>query len=684
MVEGPKNESGAGGGASAGITLCPSGAIVSDDGGTIGRAAVSRDKASGRGAGSDRGSSGRLSASPSGFRRVVGFLFVLAAAYIGTMDASSWQGWVSLANRGVAELSAWLGIEIGEAGNAADAGAVLTGTDEAMVAEPATATAEDDEKGEPPAWWLWIVGLNLAWVWLALVAGLFVCGLMLVPMSRVSFVVVWALVGLVAWCVGEALGWALSWRAVVLGAAASGYLVHLWTRRSSMSLLGIFGLLLLVTGGFGATHGWFARGWLWIGGAIGARSAGFVADWGEELAWGTALLLAMLGALWSRTKTIHFLSAAVLIALSYHCVMSGRVEVKAFEWRADGEFAVVSRVAVSEGGAERTRELLTQEDVSISNVTAWRWVAALEMIVVAAVLLYKGLGVGALNVAFALAWVFLGCELYQSIGMMSLTRMAFDPITAAMQQNPGAARGKTSDPFSNMGLPVEGAARKEGSREGDVPRASSGAASASQPHARTTATHGVVTEAELAKARAAAIASMSQSQSQAQSRELALPIWIYMTAVLAGLIAVAGVGELARTEAGRVWLICALWFGLGMALVSMWFADPKQTNQTWLSWISDWTQSRYKLHAAWLAFLATLSIGGIWALRPASRSDAWLRASITCVFAGTALSLSAIAVLTRFGGFPPMPVWMWGAVAAGQSSLAWILMTHMNWKKREA
>jgi hypothetical protein len=178
----------------------------------------------------------------------------------------------------------------------------------------------------------------------------------------------------------------------------------------------------------------------------------------------------------------------------------------------------------------------------------------------------------------------------------------------------------------------------------------------------------------LAVARAAALTGVKQ----VAWREVVLPVWIYLTAILAGLIAITGLNVLSAKQPNRAWISYALWLALGIGLAAMWFSIPKQSAQSWTSWLSDWTQSKYKLHIVWLFFLGTTAIAGCWALRPNSRPDWWMHASVVCAFAGTTLSLIGVAVLIYCGGFAPLPVWTYAAIAVGQSSLAWILMMYLS------
>jgi hypothetical protein len=159
---------------------------------------------------------------------------------------------------------------------------------------------------------------------------------------------------------------------------------------------------------------------------------------------------------------------------------------------------------------------------------------------------------------------------------------------------------------------------------------------------------------------------------------------MYLTAILAAVIGVSGLQSLWPGAGYRRSVTIALWVGLAVSLTALWQSQPKEAGQSWLSWLSDWSQSHYKLHVVWLMFLGTMAVAGAWALRRDSRARTWLHASVVCAFLGTAVTLVGLAMLSRFGGVEPMQeVWKYGAIAAGQSSIAWILLMYLNLSPRE-
>lgn len=541
--------------------------------------------------------------SASAFGRLFGFLLVLIAVYLGTMDSEHWN-----------RLVTWGG----------------------------QSTAAPAPQLEP------LVGDWLRWC-IALVCAL--GALSLTHAKPFSLLVAAGTVAVTMYGVTTLLEIQLSWRAIVLVAVALGYLIYSVPRPASASAVGIFGLCLTVLASLGAARGWFDWGPLLS--RLGPGLARLASDWSEELSWLTVLLLSFLGVFYSRTRPIRFFIAVLLLVLAYHCVMAGRTEIRSFPGLA------------GPGG-----EQLTQPDVSYANVEAWRWVAAVECVLIAVVLLYKALGMGCLNVAFAIAWMFLGCGFYNSIRTLSLGRLVVDWTTAS----------GTVQPFSNMGLPLADPAATDHNAGARTGSPTAGVNAPAQRLGARTTTAGAVSDAELQRARAAALASIAK---QGTWRELVLPGWIYLTAILAGVIGVSGLRMLLGGEAGRAWMSYALWLGFGIGLAAAWFADPKESTQTWTSWLSDWTQSRHKLHIVWLIFVGTAAVAGSWALRPRSREHPWIQASIACAFAGTALSLIAVTILIHLGGFAPLPVWTYGAIAAGQSSLAWILLMYLSVSARK-
>jgi hypothetical protein len=445
------------------------------------------------------------------------------------------------------------------------------------------------------------------------------------------------LIAATAFCADLLLQTDSSWRPIVVGAVALGYLIQSTSRPARLSGVGVVGLILVGLAGFGAVRGWYDAS------RLGGGSWQFASNWGEELTWLTILTLATVGILCSRTRPIHFLITMLLVAIAYHCIMEGRTEIRAFP-------------SLTKPGAP----LVTQLDVSYANIAAVRWAVAIELILIAAVLLYRAMGTGALSVAFALAWMLLGCGFYDSLRTLSLERLVADLGTAA-----------NMSPLTNMGLPLAAS-------DPSSPTGSSRATPRRLARHRGQPARGLSTAPPTKEQLAAAEDAARATVRRTTWRELLLPAWMYVTAILAGVIAVAGLRMLLAGPPGRIWVSYALWLTFGIALAALWFADPKEPAQPWQSWLSGWTQSRYKLHVAWLFFIGAAAVAGSWAMQPLSRQDRWMNAAMICPFIGTALSLIGVSGLIFRGGFAPLPVWIYIVIAAGQSSLAWVLMMHMS------
>jgi len=607
----------------------------------------------------------KMEAHASFFRRVVGLILVMIAAYVGSMDAKAWNAWGEWAGKTYTDLRGQVHGGVG----------ALEPTD---AGDKATKSDADQVEQAARKW---------PWLWLCLMGVPAIGALSLIPSKPFSLLVTSALVVITCYGGDVLLGIGLSWRTIVLCAVALAYVIHSVPRPPPLSALGIFGLLLVVCACLGAARGWYD--WSPLANRMGAGPAALAANWGEELMWLTVLILSVVGVLCSRTKPVHFFIGVLLAMLAYHCVMSGRVEIKAFERSVEGEL-VTAAYDASTGGQ------ITEQDDSFSNVEAWRWVMAIELVLIVAVLLRKAMGMGSLNVAFALAWMFLGCSLYDSMRTVSLARLWADLGSASgvmSGSRPGTGHSSSLEPLANWGLPTaqppgqSRAGSPQSIREASKPGMGNSTGQLTPDNLRTAncstlpATHlprqtpiASGTDRELATARAAALATVKQ----VTWRELALPLWMFLTAILAGIIAITGLRILLDGEGCRAWLSYALWLVFGIGLTALWFADPKEPQQSWMGWVSDWTQSRFKLHVVWLIFAGTLAVTGSWALRSRGHVESWIHASIGCAFLGTALTLIGVAILIYFGGFAPLPVWMYGAIAAGQSSLAWILMMHLS------
>lgn len=173
-------------------------------------------------------------------------------------------------------------------------------------------------------------------------------------------------------------------------------------------------------------------------------------------------------------------------------------------------------------------------------------------------------------------------------------------------------------------------------------------------------------------------------------------VWTLLMFAFAGVIAVAGIAASFRTTASRLPPFALICIGLGIcvgALIGLQGARAASisaaTTQPALqqlvtslrvavAWILGTLQDKY----AWVAFLAVGSfiaaVCGLAALRPTSNPKRWIMAAIVVIFIGTAASLAGISVLERQADFPPLAVGAIGAVAAGQSFFAWVLLSLLH------
>lgn len=439
-------------------------------------------------------------------------------------------------------------------------------------------------------------------------------------------------------------------------ASVFGYLVHSRGESAGLSFRGLAALLIVVAASVGIVGGWYD--FSGVAPRIGPSVARLANEWGDECTWAAVLVLTAIGVASSRTKPVHFLIAVMLGALAWHCIESGLVEFKSFPRleTIDGSVPVV-------------------EDRSLRNVELWRWVVAAELVLLSLVLLHLSLGMGALNTAFGLAWMFVGLSVYQSVGSLSLVRTVRDGVAAsATISGAGSAAGQSA-PLFNWGLPLgAGAAASRPSPAGGASESRTAFSAAGETNAKTAA----ASNPELEAARQQAIRSV---QRLATVREVAPFAWMFLTAILAGLISVTGVSMMTGSAAVRLGVLCGLWLLLGIGATTL-FLTWSQTTETWIGWLANLRYSRHHTAAVWLAFIASAAVMGFWALRRDADLGAWVHASAAAMLLGTCLSLGATAILIYFGGFPNLPTWVYVAVAAGQSSLMWVLLLEQNFTAR--
>ncbi len=545
-----------------------------------------------------------------------------------------------------------------------------------------------------PTWAGWLARLGEPWAgessrWVS--AGLLIiAGASFLRCRPIFFLLTSASIMLTAYCADQLLGASVS-RAVdgclgdgmagrMLPASAMGfgYLVHLAPRAGAFSTRGLFGLLVVALAGLGMVHGWYYDGLEWVAPKLGGSAERLAAEWNSECAWAVALIFVAIGVASSRTSSIHVLIAIMLGALAYDCVQTGSVHIEVFP--------------------ELGKSLPTE---SLRNVALWRWIAAGELVLFGMVLLHQALGMGAISVAFAVAWMAVGMSVYRSVGTMTACRILNSALAARVEAAGVAPRAM--DPLANMGLPVTttltgplradrtgAASSTDGSMPtnprtapaGPVPAGTAGSppSGVSENHANT---QQQTTPASGQTAAEQSFAELIRSGDPREAVGLFLPFaWMTITAGLAGLLTVVGLRMLSSSSAGRTWLLIGLWFVLGLGCAWLWTVWPRNPDQSWLQWLAGFLFSRYHGHLIWLTFLASVAVVGIWAVRGSGSDESWIFSGIYAAFVGTALTLVATAVLIQYGGFPRLPVWTYIVIAAGQSALAWILMMHLTLRGR--
>lgn len=437
--------------------------------------------------------------------------------------------------------------------------------------------------------------------------------------------------------------------------AAFGFLAHGRPDQAKTSVRGVIGLVLVAAAALGTVHGWYD--WTPLASRIGPDAQKVLSERRSEFIWATVIILTAIGVASSRTKPIHLMIALMLGAMAWHCVSSGMIEIRSFPELA------------------RLGQVPSVEDSSYRNVAIWRWVVAGEMVLLGVILLHLSLGMGSLNIAFALAWMFVGLGLYSSIGSMSLARFFGEyAASQAASRDATTTTPPPADPLANWGLPLGG----------QPPRPQGAAGPGTKPAAATgpgtSATSRRVDEADIQAARQRAMASVQRAP---VVREVTPLIWMFVTAILAGIIGVTGVAMMTQREGPRTFILCALWLATGVCIALLWSVWPKGS-ETWQGAVAAFKYSRYHTGAIWLAFIGTAAVAGAWALRKNSSIGAWIHASVAAILLGTCCTLGAAAIMIRFGGFPSLPAWIYVAIAIGQSSLMWSLLTYQNMASRRS
>lgn len=358
--------------------------------------------------------------------------------------------------------------------------------------------------------------------------------------------------------------------------------------------------------------------WSALGSRLGDGAARFLENWGADLFT------------WLTVLVLTAIGVSCSKTKPIHFLNAGLLAALAYYCFQDGFVQMVSFPELGENIPPLPKE-------SIDNIDPWRWVVLGELVLLAIVLLHMSMGVGSLTVAFAAAWLALVLHVDKEYGADAM--FAVIQANSLANQKPGAG---TRSPLSFFPRTAnEGKSQDRLSPE--------------------------QVKANLVKA---------------QTRVGVIFIWVYLTAILAGLIAVSGLRMLILHKRARIWACFGLWFALGLGVAWLWTIWPEANDfQSRLSAFVLPAAHRYAIGLVGLGFAALL---GSWALWEDSRYDHWLYVAISSILIGTALTLIAVAVIIRFGGFEVMPVWVYVAIAAGQSSMMWILLMHHTLRGRSA
>lgn len=443
-----------------------------------------------------------------------------------------------------------------------------------------------------------------------------------------------------------------AWRTGVVACLALAALMQSGRRGRTLTAGSVLGFALVALASLGTVKNWYQ--WETLAARFLPSASEFLSRWGEECTWAVVLILTAVGIVANRARTVHFLNALVLIALAYHCVKTGYAELRTFpELSADAS----APIAI--------------EEISMRNVEPWRWMIALELSCLAAVLLHMALGIGVLNLGYAVTLMAAGLAMSHSVGTMSLVRAGNDAL----------GRSAEASPLFNMGLPVTDP-RASAQPDLRAPNASSEGSNRLGSSPTTQSLAGRRRPVLTPEQRAAQEALQVRLSQQGAVREIAPFVWILLTAVIAGVVAVTGLRVLIADPRHRSAVAMLLVFAFGVAVALLWSVWPRNPHQSWSAWLAAFKLSRYHAHTVWIIFLGAAAVAGAFALHPNSKLVTWLHASIALVLVGTMASMVAAAMLIQFGNFPQLPVWVYAVVAAAQSSLAWVLLMHLNFSAR--
>lgn len=465
-----------------------------------------------------------------------------------------------------------------------------------------------------------------------------------------------ALVGLIAGCLMILTGVKMTPAMLIVLALGAGYALHAPAGASALRARGVVGTLLVLAAALCARNGWIQ--WDWLAARIGGDAQEFFLAWGDLCAWGVVLVAIAVGVGIARQRRLRFLNAIVLAAVAWSCIQAGMVKTVHFPTLGESGKSI--------------------DVVDIANVPIWRWVIAAELVLLIWVMLYQTRGFGMLTFAFAVTWLVGGIAISNQMATLSFAKgisssfgAAFGPASTALQP-PGAGAPTTG--FDNWGVPNVS------------PPAPAATSIDSEPIAAGPTVLPTPTPEELRAARAAALRSASSAAAvneeqlkrnarQVEFAETTIVSWTFLMALLAGVIAAAGLAWMSRDPTYRRTALAGLCVATVILAVWLWSRNPLVGGQNWKGWLIDWGfQRSLKAQAAVFIAVVSCTLCGVFALSRGSRASTWRALSIAAILAGTLASLAAVAILIHSGGFSPLPTWTYAVIAVGQSWLAWALL----------
>ncbi len=416
----------------------------------------------------------------------------------------------------------------------------------------------------------------------------------------------------------------LSW--IVIGAAGVAYILQSGRERITAPPIGMLGYMLVFVSLMAVTRQWFnwpaiieyaSTRWDALG---SADVTAFFNQWGELVTWCIVLALATLGASFSKGRLLHVLGATMLVILVISLFKNAYHELVHFPSLGPN--------------------VKPLDKYSLTNITPWQWMVLVEVGILCAILIYRGLGAGGLTIAVAAVWLLAGYQVDKTAGRMMMSREISQQMVNELNQ----------PEYATDAAPAIGAAKRQVSPE-------------EQTKMIVTATTPVV--------------------------------WFYLNTIFAGLIGLCGIRMMVGDASARWWINNFLW--VAFALSVMWIYSNWPVDRYALALQSAGRPDEgfsierllgiLSVHPIHQTIAATVALfmaafAGTWALRWNSRYDTWLYVAATMVFLGTLASFGTLAIMIQYSFLEPLPIVSYIALAVAQSSLMWVLLLHVNFRDR--